>query len=334
MLATTSIDPDNLDLPIAPTERDVVFRAGTAKVYRFRNPGEKHDDTKPILLVPSLINRWYVLDLRPGASLVEALVERGFDVFCLDWGIPNPEDRYLSWEDVLDRLRHCVNATCRTAGVDSVGMLGYCMGGTLAAIHTALEPAGIEAYVSLTAPIDFSEGGILRTLVDEEWFDASAIAQAGNVQPHQMQSGFVALRPTAQISKWLTLAERADDDEYVESFKILETWVNDNVPFPADAYETYISELYQQNRLVDGDHYVGGRQVDLGEIECPLLTIAADRDNICPPDAARVLNDLAGSQDTEYLHVSGGHVGALVGSRGPRTLYPKIGDWFGEKLAD
>lgn len=333
MMPSTNVDPDTIDLPIAPTPRDTVFEAGTADLYRFRNPEAQRDETPPLLLVPSLINRWYVLDLRPGASLVASLCDAGFDVFCLDWGIPNPEDRYLSWGDILDRLRHCKNAVKRTADADEIGLLGYCMGGTLTAIHNALHPDDIAAHVSLTAPVDFRHAGKLGTMVDERWFDASAIASAGNVGPRQMQSGFVTLDPVGQISKWVMLADRATDEAFVESFQVLETWVNDNIPFPADAYETYISDLYQDNDLVEGRHYVGGRHVDLDAITSPVLTIAADHDNICPPDAASPLNDLAGTDDTEFFTVPGGHVGAVVGSKGPRTLYPKVADFFGENLA-
>ena len=318
---------------IAPTPRDVIFENGTAQVYRFRNPEGKRQDRKPVLLVPSLINRWYVLDLRPGFSLVETLVEHGFDTYCLDWGVANDEDRYLSWEDVLARLRRAITAVKRTSGADDIGLLGYCMGGTLTAIHGALHPEDIASYVSLPAPIDFSEGGLLADLVDERWFDAEAITEPGNLSPTQMQSGFVALRPTGQISKWVMLADRADNEAFVEGFTALETWVNDNIPFPGEAYETYISELYQENRLVDGEHYVGGEPVDLSNIDYPLLTLAADRDNICPPDAARPLNEMASSTRNQFEVISGGHIGALVGSRGPRTLYPKIVDWFDDTLA-
>lgn len=329
----TRTDPDATDLPLAPTERDTIFQNGTARVYRFRNPDGRRDDAEPILLVPSLINRWYVMDLRPGHSLVEALVEAGFDVYAIDWGVANPEDRYLEWDDLLGRLRRCASRVKRFADADELGLLGYCMGGTLTAIHAALHPDDIGAYVHLTAPVDFSEAGLLGKLVDEKWFDASAIAEAGNIAPHQMQSGFVALRPTGQISKWVMLADRATDEEFVESFQTLETWVNDNVPFPAAAYETYIEELYQENRLIDGDHYVRGRRVDLGDIESPVLTVAAEYDNICPPESARALNDHVGSDDTSYEVVSSGHVGAVVGSKGPAQLYPTIVDWFADKVA-
>jgi polyhydroxyalkanoate synthase len=319
-------------MEIAPTDRDTVFQNGTAELYRFRPSDGRRADGPPVLLVPSLINRWYVLDLRPGASLVEVLVDQGFETYCIDWGIPEDEDRFLEWSEVLARLRRMVSRTKRHADTDQLGMLGYCMGGTLCAIHMALHPDSVDSYVSLTAPIDFDEAGKLGRMVDERWFDAESIADAGNVHPRQMQSGFVALDPTAQISKWVHLFDRMPDRQFLDAFRALETWVNDNVPFPASAYETYISELYQQNQLLHGDHHVRGRRVDLSQITSPLLTLAASADHICPPRSARALNDVVGSEHTEYEIVSGGHVGALVGSKGPRQLYPRISEWFDETL--
>ena len=144
--------------------------------------------------------------------------------------------------------------------------------------------------MNLAGPIDFSRGGLLAELVAPQHFDVDAIATAGNVAPMQMQSGFLALRPTGQISKWFGLADRGSDPAFREAFGALETWASDNVPFPAAAYVTYIKELYQENRLVTANHAVRGKRVDLGAITCPVLTIVADKDTICPPDAALALN--------------------------------------------
>ena len=109
-------------------------REGGARLLHFRSEATV---AKPILLVPSLINRWYVLDLRPGASLVEALAGAGFDVWLLDWGVPEAEDRYLDWDSVLKRLGRAVRRVQRETAHASIGLLGYCMGGTLSAIYAA-----------------------------------------------------------------------------------------------------------------------------------------------------------------------------------------------------
>lgn len=319
-------------MTVAPTPKDTIFENGTAKLYRFHGAQRGEDQGLPVLLVPSMINRWYVLDLRAGASLVEALVDAGLDTWCLDWGVPNDEDRYLTWDEIIARLGRMVRRVKRETGAPKVGLLGYCMGGTLTAIYSAVEPDDIAALVSLTAPIDFSESGFLGDLVDERWFDPEALTEPGNIAPGQMQTGFVTLRPTGQLSKWVLLADRADDAGFVEGFEALEQWVGDNIPFPAAAYVTYIRELYQQNRLANGEHHVLGERVELAQIDAPLLTITADGDTICPPGAATALNERVSSADIDTLCVPGGHVGAVVGSKGPRILYPKIVEWFGDKL--
>lgn len=318
---------------LGPTPRDTVFRDGTAELYRFRRPdGAPPAPRRPLLLVPSMINRWYVLDLRRGSSFVEALVNAGHDVYCLDWGVPRDEDRYLTWDDVLDRLHRVARFVRRSNDVESVGILGYCMGATLSAIHSALHPETVAALVNLAGPIDFGHAGILGEMVRPEHFDAEAVATAGNVRPTQMQSGFTAMRPTLGLSKLVGLFDRMGDPKAREGFYAMETWGNDNVPFPAAAYATYITELYQKNALVKGEHRVRGKRVDLGAIRCPVLTIGSERDTICPLPAARALNDRSGSADSTVLTVNGGHVGAVVGSRAGAELYPATAKWLRERL--
>ncbi len=326
---------------LAPTPKDTVFTDGTARLYRFRPPEPKEGEASvtpitarrsstPVLLIPSMINRWYVLDLRRGFSLVEALVRAGFDTFCLDWGAPNDEDRYLSWDDVLARLARMFRAAQRVAGQQKLHVLGYCMGATLTGIHAALEPQSFASLVNLLGPFDFSQGGNLAHMTDPRWFDADAIADAGNVAPQQMQSGFVMLRPTQNLAKLVGLLDRGADPAFRQSYEALETWAGDNVAFPAEAYRTYIKELYQQNQLVAGSHHARGQRVALEKIECPVLTVAAEKDTICPPLAATALNDKCGAKVKKTLRVPGGHVGAVVGSRAATHLYPKLIEFFQE----
>jgi polyhydroxyalkanoate synthase len=317
--------------PVEPTPKDTIFRDGTAQLYRFRRQTSGKTQL-PLLLVPSMINRWYVLDLRHGASLAHGMVSAGIDTWCLDWGVPNDEDRYLAWDDVLARLQRMIRRVKRETGAPKVGLLGYCMGGTLAGIGTALNPDDVAALVNLAGPFDFSKGGLLRTLVDPSCFNADAIADAGNVTPGQMQDGFLAMRPTQTPAKLIGWLDRAHDPKAREAFDALEGWASDNIPFPAAAYRTYIKDLYQANSLIKGEHYVAGKRADLGRITCPVLTICADRDTICPPAAAAGLADHCGSTDKETITVPGGHVGAVVGSRASKFLYPALASWLEKRL--
>jgi polyhydroxyalkanoate synthase subunit PhaC len=202
------------------------------------------------------------------------------------------------------------------------------MGATLSGIYTALRPKRVRAFVNLAGPFDFTESGRLGTMVDARWFDPVAMTAAGNLGALQMQSGFLSLAPTGSISKWVGLADKMHDPKARDAFAALETWASDNIPFPAAAYVTYIQELYQENKLFKGEHWALGERVDLAHIRCPLLTIVAERDSICPPKAALALNTASRADVKDVLSVPGGHVGAVVGGRAARELYPKMVDWL------
>ncbi|MBA3391838.1 MAG: alpha/beta fold hydrolase [Deltaproteobacteria bacterium] len=320
--------------PLAQTPRDELTLEGGARLYHFRGAASvTRPIAQPILLVPSLINRWYVLDLRPGASLVEALVGAGFDVWLLDWGVPEAEDRYLDWDAVLRRLGRAARRVLREIGQPRLGVLGYCMGGTLATIFATQHPDLLTALVTLAAPIDFARGGMLRRMVDPQWFDADAVADAGNVAPSQMQAGFTALRPTLDAAKLHSMPELASDPQARAAFLALDAWATDNIPFPAEAYRRYIREMYQGNQLVAGTHHTNGRAAPLGAIRCPTLVITASRDTICPAAAATALLDHVASTDTAVVEVPGGHVGAVVGSKAARDMYPALIRWLAPRLA-
>ena len=120
------------------------------------------------------------------------------------------------------------------------------------AIAAALAPSKVAGLVNLAGPIDFAQAGDLRHMVSPEWFDAEAIAGAGNITARQMQDGFAMLRPTLALSKWVGYLNRMHDPKQRLAFAALEAWSSDNVDFPAAAYVTYIEELYQQNLLPRG----------------------------------------------------------------------------------
>ncbi len=152
--------------------------------------------------------------------------------------------------------------------------------------------------------------------------------------PVQMQAGFVALRPTIDLGKIMSMPDLVTDARARDSFLALDEWASDNIPFPAEAYRRYIRELYQDNQLVSGTHRVAGKSVSLSSIKCPTLVITASRDTICPPAAATALLDHISSTDKDVLEVPGGHVGAVVRqSRGPRTCIQRSSAGSSPRLA-
>jgi polyhydroxyalkanoate synthase len=285
----------------------------------------------PVLLVYALINKPYVLDLRPENSFVRHLLDHGHDVFLLDWGTPGWEDRETSFDDLVgEHLPKAVTRMLRAAGACEYTLAGYCMGGTMAAMHSALRPEGVRNLIALTAPIDFVEGGTFSVWAQPRHMDVSGVVRGlGNVPADVVNVGSKMLQPVTnfvlvQTTMWERLLARAD----MSTWLAINKWVNDGVPFPGAAFAQWIEDFYQRNLLSAGEMRIGGAQVDLSKITASLLTVAGSKDHIVPPQMALPLSELTSSADSEYLELSAGHVGLLVGSGARTTLWPRITDWL------
>ncbi len=315
---------------VGVTPADVVWAENKWRLLRYRPRAQGLSHATPLLLVPSLINRHYVLDLMPGKSFAEYLVAQGFDVYCIDWGTPGDEDRYVTFDDIVDgALGRALRRVASTVPHRRAHVLGYCMGGLLMAIHGALHQQHLQSFVALAAPVTFSDGSILSRWTRAKGFDVDAVVDGtGNVPWQLLQGAFQLLRPTLPLSKAVSLLDRAWNDEFLDGFLALETWGNDNVALPGEFYRTYIKELYQRDALIRGELLVRGRRVELKNLVCPTLAVTFEHDNIVPGPSAGALIAAAGAKDKEHLHLPGGHVGAVVSKHAAKTLWPKLTSFF------
>ncbi|NVB85104.1 MAG: alpha/beta fold hydrolase [Kofleriaceae bacterium] len=313
---------------VGTTPHQVVWTENKWRLLRFAPARPKY--ATPILMVPSLINRWYVLDLGPGRSLIEWLVAQGHEVFCIDWGTPGDEDRYLTWDDIAGRyVGRAVRIASRYGRTGKTHVLGYCLGGTLAVSYVAAFPEYVASLLALAAPIDFEHAGIMSTWTRTPTFDVAALLEAfGNVPWPLMQASFNMLRPTLRAAKTVALLDRAWDDEFLEGFLATEHWGHDNVSFPGACYARYIEELYRRNKLVHGGFTVLGRPAELPAIRCPVLALAFADDNIVPLPSAAPLVDRIASTDKQLVVQSGGHVGAVVSRKAADRLWPVMSEFW------
>ncbi|MBI2892433.1 MAG: alpha/beta fold hydrolase [Deltaproteobacteria bacterium] len=315
---------------VGATPADEVHHENKWRLMRFRPRAAGARFRTPILLVPSLINRHYVLDLMPGKSFAEFLVGEGHDVWVVEWGTPGDEDRHVGLDDVCDRtLGRALGIAARASGARGAHLFGYCMGGTIAAIHAAARPERVASLTLVAAPVRFSDGGLLSAWARTPSFDVAVMVRAlGNVPWPLMQSAFHLLRPTLALQKAVHLVERAWDDEFLDGFFALETWGNDNVSLPGAFYVSWIEELYRRDALANGTLVLSGRPARLESIACPLLAVTFEHDNIVPWPTAALVMDRVASPDRERIHLPGGHVGAMVSRSAKATLWPKLSGWW------
>ena len=311
---------------VGVTPADVVHHENKWRLLRYRPRPEGIAFATPVLLVPSLINRHYVLDLQAGRSVAEFLVKQDHDVFIIDWGTLGPEDRYLSFDTIADRyIGRAVRLASEHGSRGKAHVLGYCLGGTLAVIHAAARPERIASIGALGAPMSFKDEGLLSAWSASSSFDVGAMIDAfGNAPWTMLQSGFQALRPTLGLSKAVHFVGELWDDEYVDGYLALETWGSDNVSFPGACYVRYIEELYRENRLAEGTFRLSGRPARMEDLRMPTLAVTFEHDTIVPWRSASLLTERSGAADKVWIHLPGGHVGAVVSRKAAAGLWPKL----------
>jgi polyhydroxyalkanoate synthase len=310
------------------TPHVVVHRQDKLSVRHYDPLGDAVRKT-PVVVIPSLINRAYIVDLEDDRSLVRGLTEAGHPVYLVDWGVPNSED---AEEDVgyvlLELLHRAIDRACRHARSRQCILLGYCQGGTLATMYAALRPKRIAALTTLNAPVHFAEGGRFRQMVDSEHFDVDEVITDGLLPVEVMKMGFKLLDPMGNWSKYLAIETASHDERKMQRVLARERWLADNVPMPAAFAREFIRNAYQEDRLMDGSWEIRGERVDLSTIMVPLLVVACERDFITPPAAAIPLAELVGSKDVTTEVMPTGHIGVIVGGAGPKLFYPLLDAWF------
>ena len=317
---------------VAQTPARTIYTDGCLRLLHY-TPQTATQRPIPVLCVPSLINQYYVMDLAPERSLVGALLKRGLNVFMLDWGTATEADRARPLDDyITGRLGRCVEVVRREAGADAVALLGYCIGGMMAAVYTVLRPSEVAALVNLAGPINYHDDGIYSVWTRPEYLDADLLVDTlGNIPAELLNFTFHMVRPTDELLRALDYWERRDDETFVRHFAAMQLWTHDPTPFPGEAFRKYIKDLYQRNALMDGTFTIGGQPIDLSRITAPTLTIAARRDHIAPWASVAVLHERIRSADKQLIVLESGHIGMVVGASAKEQLWPQLGAWLEQR---
>jgi len=314
------------------TPKEAIWTKNKATLYRYVPQGEIRFPV-PLLLVYALIDRPFILDLIPGNSFVEYLVEQGFDVYLLDWGIPGNEDRDLSFDDyVFDYLAEGVKQVLKTSRVQVITLFGACIGGLLSTMYAALFPGPhLQNLILYATPIDCSPEylGIFRWItfptVHPEWL----VVPFGNVPPEFLGSPPRLLKLiTDSLGVYLGSGKRLSQDPSLATWIALNQWVSEGIPFAGEAFRQMIHDLFQHNQLVKGEFKLRGCTIDLKSITCSLLSIAGKQDYLCRIPQAEAAMHLVGSQDKEFCVLDSGHIGMMAGAEARQGLWLKVHRWL------
>ena len=304
-------------------EPPAIWARGCSRLLDFgRCPEATDPQGPPVLVVPSLINRAYILDLAAERSMLRWLAGQGLRPILMDWGAPGAAEAGFRLEDygarrLVPALDHIQGATGRR-----VAVLGYCMGGTIAAGLAARRPDGLSCLVTIGAPWDFAStrgiaGGIRAMLRADGPGRAQDLLEGlgqafGAVPVALFQMLFALVNPIQAAVKFQRLSRLDPDGVAARHFVALEDWLADGVPMPVGAARDLLIEWQIRNVTATGRWRFLGGAVNPGNIRLPVLAFCGRSDSIAPPPLAHPLAEaIAGARTARPAT---GHVGMVVGS--------------------
>jgi polyhydroxyalkanoate synthase len=307
--------PWHRDLPDPP----VIWGEATARLLDYGGEGPV------VLFVPSLVNRWTVLDLMPDHSMLRWLASHGAHPMLLDWGEPEPT--FTLTDHIAGRLVRAMQAANARHG--KVVLAGYCMGGTFATAAAALRPDLVSGLVLLAAPWDFHAGDVerLHKLSATCALMEPMLRDAETVPVDLLQTLFALDDPAAVAEKFRQFGRLDPDSDAARQFVALEDWLNDGVPLSGTTARECLREWYRDNLPMRGTWRVAGLAIDPGSIKMPAFVAVPRRDRIVPPESARALVRMLPS--VTLVEPSAGHVGMTAGRTAAKVLWEPLRDFLG-----
>ncbi len=299
---------------------DVLWQSGSTSLLDYGGSG------LPLLLVPSLINRSYILDLGPNEGLCSWLRSNGARPLLLDWGEPGGMEAGFDLDAyIARRLLAALEAATAITGA-AVPLLGYCMGGLIALSGTLARPDLVKGLALLATPWDFHAGAM-------SWNAALAAVAALASRPvapavpvDVVQALFASIQPGTVETKFRAFAHLDPDSDRARAFVALEDWLNDGVPLAAGVAADCLHGWYRDNLPARKSWTSLGRTIDPGTLDVPVLIALPARDRIVPPQSARALADLI--PHATRLEPRAGHIGMVAGRRSLATLWQPVLSWL------
>jgi polyhydroxyalkanoate synthase len=310
---------------VAITPGKVVYRNELIELIQYA-PTTDEVYAEPVLIIPSWIMKYYILDLSPHNSMVRYLVSQGHTVFIVSWRNPDASDSLLSMDDYLQMgVLDALAAIKQVIPDEAVHAAGYCLGGTLLAIAAAAlsrpgrvqdvaQLAPLKSVSLLAAQVDFVEPGEIGVLIDPvqvRWLE-DLMAEKGYLSGNQMAGSFQFLHArelvwSRGVREYL-LGEREHPND-------LMAWNADVTRMPATMHSEYLNSLFMKNDLAEGRYMVEGHAVSLMDLRVPLFGVGTEKDHVSPWPSVYKLHRLTEAELT-FVLTSGGHNAGILSEPG------------------
>lgn len=315
----------------SPYQRNVaeppaIWQLGSARILDY---GHKVVEPKSVVLfIPSLINRYYILDLEQERSFLRYLAGQGVYPLVLDWGEPSHKEMNFNCSDYITEILLPAIDFVAKISAQPIALAGYCMGGVLALAAAKLKPRKISSLALFATPWNFHCQQFLPFVLEKKWQKEmlKQISAHKTLPAGLIQSLFYVTDPFVFEQKFRRYAALDINSREARDFIALEHWVNDGVPMTANVAEDCLISWVQENRLARGEWLVANKKIIPPAGKIPTFIAIPKNDHVVPFDCALSLAEAC--KGAHIIQPSAGHVGMIVGSRAKRELWQPYAQWL------
>ncbi|KOP80052.1 alpha/beta fold hydrolase [Cytobacillus solani] len=318
-----------LEPEVGLTPRTAIWKKNKATLWYY--PSENKKYKVPLFLIYSLINQPFILDLGPKYSLIEAFTSSGYEVYLLDFGIPGYEDKDLTVDDyILRYIKKGVQRALLHSNASEITLMGFCMGGTFAAIYATIADEPIKNLIISVAPIDFSVMPIFSEgvkMLQNGEINLNPILDAwGIIPPAYVKRGMRLATVPISYSPYLSLLSHADDEERNLKWSRFNYWTNSHIPLSAAALKQMAVDFEKENKLINGNLVIGDQPAKLENITANLMAVGASHDRLIPIEQILPIVDHVSSIDKSFHILEGGHGSLAKEGKAPGYLDKWLSD--------
>ena len=322
-----------------PVQRDLenppsVWSEGNTRLldYGTTHKAARARTARAVLVVPSLINRWEVLDLTAEKSLLRGMAAQGVRPYLVDWGTPDANERTFDLAAYIGRLERALAFVARRAR-RAPAVMGYCMGGTMTVALTARQPRKVAKLALLAAPWDFhADKAGHAFLLSMGPMLADAADRIGELPVDILQTLFWSLDPWLAVKKFERFLRLEPASEGAREFVLLEDWINSGAPLAGPVARECLIGWYGDNLPGTGRWVVEGKRILPSRIARPSLVMIPSGDRIVPPLSAAALADpKLGLKNVTRVDLPLGHIGMVVSGRARDLCWTPLIDWLKAK---
>ncbi len=319
------------------TPNHVIYEHHTLKLRHF--PNRQADRALPVLVVPPQAGHHSnICDYSVEQSMVRVFHRYGYDVYVCHWLSCTPEYKNYGLEEMLKLTNEAVDEVLKQTGSKRLHLVGECQGGWQAAVYAALFPGKVATLVSAAAPVDVTAAvSDIRndSMAPMEFFEYLVAIGGGMMDGEYILWGFKNMQPDEHyVRKYYTLWRMIDngDEEGLENYVRFQNWFEYTQKLPGQFYLDIIRNVFKENNLTKaGAFSLLGRPVNLGNIICPVIIMAGQKDHITPPAQAFSLKNFVGTGRKDIVEVmtEGAHIGTIEGNQSLRDNWTAVNEVLG-----